>query len=310
MKKTILIIFWLLAVCSMTFAQTQKPPPENKSEIINIAGTSIKTPIKLIWIDSYRDGGTIGATIEDDSGKKLDFCIDKVGGGEFKNIYLGIKHPGKYQVGKTAAKLPIAGNDEKNFLKALQSWKESNEKNSYLLTELIEEIEKRNFPERVANKKPNDVPEKPPVDSRKARKLADEFVDDLVKDRRDKIKTKIDKSFYTGRFDGDEQKELDARIDYQFKNRGWKPLECRFERDKVGMIYDEGHKIPSHRFLYICKTTNPDTPERQKNWSRVIKVSVWQNEKQLFIRSFFLDSAPTATNPDKDNYVDVLSGNF
>ncbi len=302
MKKLTLITLWIISMCAVVLAQT-------KSETVNVAGTDIKMPIKLVWIDGYRDGGTIGATVEDASGKNIDFCIDKIGGGDFKNIYLWAKHPNM----KTAntVQLSIAGSEEKNLLKVLQSWKEANEKNSYLLTELIEEIERRNFPKRFANKtKSDDKLVESPIDFEEARKLTDEFVDNLINDRRDKIKAKLDREFYWSNFDGNEEKQLNHRVDFMFRNHGWKPLECKFERDKTSFIYDDGRKIPARRFLYVCKTTNPESEDRSKDWVRVVKVSVVQTENQLFIRNFFLGLTPTALNPNKEKYGDPLDGNF
>ena len=121
MKNILLAIFCVLTIGFGVFAQSQNSSA--KVETIKVANEYIKNPVKLIEVGIYRDGGTIYATIEDASGKNITFCIDGIGGDEYRNIYLGIKNPHEYLKNPDAIKLDIAGNDEKALLKVMQNWK-------------------------------------------------------------------------------------------------------------------------------------------------------------------------------------------
>jgi hypothetical protein len=304
MKKNILILFCIAALCSLTFAQTQNSTSENKSETVNIAGTEIKMPIKLNSISMFRDGGTITAKIEDASGKKIDFCLDKVGGGEFKNIYLNTMLPNLDA--ENAVKLSLAGSDEKLLLKVLIDWKQRNvtKQQQDKITELsklkgqeaywdaIEKMSKEeannlirsDYMLQVIYELENRKPVKPAVEitkdsvnKEKSRKFVDEFIENLINNRLEKIRPVLDESFVKSYImDGESYKiDLDSTIKSNTNNYG-KLLRCVYSEDSFRIEQNRGKRV----FWYKCDTDNAMFSPN------FIRVDIFQVKANFTIESF------------------------
>ena len=101
-------------------------------------------PVTVEQVSVFRDGGTIGVRLKDESGTRLDFCLDHRIRSTFEadkpyHVFVGGLHPTTL----TAAQIPVAGPEEKTLMALLQSAKVPPD-DQQMVKRLIDELKRRN----------------------------------------------------------------------------------------------------------------------------------------------------------------------
>ncbi len=92
------------------------------------------------------------------------------------------------------------------------------------------------------------------IDPRKARELSDSVVKDIIADRYDRLRQKMEQAFR----DGVPEKDMKPLAEKVYSIYG-KPLEAEFKNEEIGYrIYENGERTPMRKYWYAVRTSKHD----------------------------------------------------
>lgn len=124
--------------------------------------------------------------------------------------------------------------------------------------------------------------ERSSIDSTAARNLSDLLANDLIHDRRNTIRGRMENAFR----DMVAANDFDSIIDQMVHFYG-RPIEFEFKQEELGSkIYPDGTTKPMRKFWYAAKTT------KYEKDSHFLIVEVVRDGKELAVSSFAIVSFP------------------
>ena len=105
---------------------------------------TLTPPVTVEQVSLYRDGGTIGVRLKDESGTRLDFCLDHrirstFEAGKPYHMFVGGLHPGTLN----ATQVPVGGVEERMLLALLRQATTSTDADQKVIKNLADTLESR-----------------------------------------------------------------------------------------------------------------------------------------------------------------------
>jgi len=130
--------------------------------------------------------------------------------------------------------------------------------------------------------------DQPPVDGEKARVISDLIVDDLIHDRRHKLRERMEKGFR----EYYDEESMGTIVDLMFDTYG-KPLEAEYKIDEGGWKTAlGGYSKPMRKFWYAARTT------KHKKGTHFITVEIVPDEGGLASSGYAIVTFPLGVVPD------------
>lgn len=316
-KKSTALLLWLALATLNSSAAARQERQEAAGQAggfeIEVAG--LRAPVAVVWTGAYRDGGTTAVLLKDAAGKHFLFCLEvviaDVDAGDVLPgaIFVGVRHPSNPpEPGfRVKRKLDAGGSEEAALLKLLRRWRDANtrqrgEEDFTDVSSVISRVEKREelWKEAAAARAAAEAA----IGSAAARGLAEELIGDLVSNRRDAVRSKLDEDFYIKTYVNGKEKPWTEERRVRYFNyvvgqitEAYGLLGCELKSERAFSIryYDDDNDRDNDRrraareFRYACRTRN-----RVDDNPRLVVEVVRQGDK-LAVKRLGLNICPKGT---------------
>lgn len=276
LKKLLPPFLWLVLASSNFSAgarQEKQGPAEGTVKSLEATAASLRAPVTVVGTEVYRDGGTTAVLLKDAAGKHFLFCLEMVitdpAAGEILpgSVFVGVRHPSEPpdELFRVKRKLPEGGGEESALIKLLRQWRDANarrqgEEDFSSVARVIDLVERRGALRREAAAVR--AAAEAAVGGVAVRRFVEELIGDLVNDRRDAVRAKIDEDFFVKTLvNGKERPWSDEAREGYFRSvvseisEQYGLLGCEYKSDRAYSIrYHDDRRRPAREFRYACRT--------------------------------------------------------